>query len=99
MSILNFLTIIPIPIHSNGNGGTIVWGKVVILMIVSFCVVVLPFLIYIIKEYIKHKREYPMLSFDFANYPLSTVILGVYIVLIGVIFICWMTNFIYGLTL
>lgn len=99
MNILKFLTIIPIPIHSNGNGGTIVWGKVVILMIVSFCVVVLPFVIYIIKEYIKHKREYPMLRFGYEDYPISVIIISVYITSSITVFIGWMTNFIYGLTL
>jgi hypothetical protein len=94
---LDFIAVIPIPVHSHGGGGSFVWAKILILAIVSFIFVVLPFLIYIIKEYIKHKKKYPTISFDLANYPLSSVIFEVYIVVTGVGFIGWITNFIYKL--
>lgn len=97
MNMLNFAVVVPMPIHHYDDGGNIIWGKVLIIAIVSFVLIVLPFLIYITNEYIKHKKEYPTWSFDWNDYPVSIIIIGGYITLFVCFFILWITEVVYEL--
>lgn len=95
---LNFAVVVPMPIHHyHGGGGDIIWEKVLIIAIVSFVLIVLPFLIYIIREYVKYKKEYPTWSFDWYDYPLSIFVIGSYITIYACFFILWITEVVYQL--
>lgn len=95
MNMLNFAVVVPVPIHHYSGGGDIIWEKALIIAIVSFVLIVLPFLIYIINEYVKYKKEYPTWSFDWHNSPISIIIIGGYITLLVCFFILWITEVLY----
>lgn len=96
MNMSNFAVVIPMSIHHSG-GGDIIWEKVLILAIVSFAFLILPSLIYIIKEYIKHKKKYPELYFYWGDYPLSVILIGSYFAIFVLLLILWITEIIYEL--
>lgn len=93
MSLLN--VIIPIQINS-GCGGDIDWCKFIILTSLTFLLVIFPLLIYCVRVYVKHKREYPMSSFYWqTECCLAALSILCYMAINFVFLLLWLTEVIY----
>lgn len=92
------LTLIPIPINTGGSSD-VDWKFFLLGMLVTFVFVIVPCLIYFIRSYLKHKREYPMLYFDWQSYlhPLPVIITGIYIGLAVTFGLMGITEWLYNL--
>lgn len=92
------LTLIPIPINTGGSSD-VNWKFFLLGMLVTFVFVIVPCLIYFIRSYLKHKREYPMFNFDWQSdlHPLPVIITGIYIGIAVVFGIMGITELLYNL--
>lgn len=95
---MNNLTFLPIPINT---GGSLVvdWKFLLLGMLVTFVFIIVPCLIYFIRSYLKHKREYPMLYFDWQSdlHPLPVIITGIYIGMVVIFGLMGITAWLYNL--
>lgn len=96
---MNSLRFMPIPVSMGTGGGSgLDWKLLFLAMLVTFVFIIVPCLIYIIRSYLKHMREYPMLHFDWQyEHPIPVIIIGIYIGLAVIFIIMNITTWLYNL--
>ena len=97
---MNSLRFMPIPVSMGTGGGSgLDWKLLFLAMLVTFVFIIVPCLIYIIRSYLKHKREYPMLYFDWESdlHPLPVIITGFYIGTVVMFVLMGITTWLYNL--